>query len=286
MRRAAIVGPGRVGTALALALRGEAIVLGAAGGRDGSQQLFQQRTGVPLWDDAKALCKGADWVFLTVPDRSVVAVAESLASQGAFHSGQVVCHTAGSLDNSALRAAAAHGSATVALHPMQSVADPTLGRAAFTGAVCTLQGDEGAVTDASVLVEALGMRPWRVSAHDKARLHAASVLASNALLGLLALAAETAAGSLDREGRDLALSALLPLCRGTLQNVSAMGLPAALTGPVERGDVSTVQRHLGLLQGDALVAYRAFLPVLVRLGREKGSLQLSRASALLDLVRR
>ncbi len=272
MERAAIVGPGRVGTALALALRGLQEVLGAAGGGPARQERFREATGLPVWEDAAALCKAADWIFLTVPDGQVAAVCRELAAAGAFGAGQIVCHTSGVLDAGVLSAASAAGTQVLSLHPVQSIARPEAGRAAFAGATCTVQGDDGAALRAIELGRHLGMTPVRIDSGRKVSLHAAAALASNALVGLLAVAAEAAAGQgASAAQRDAALRQLLPLALGTLRNIEAVGLPQALTGAVERGDIGTVALHLEALQGQSADVYQAFLPVLARLAAEKGS---------------
>ncbi len=284
MERAAIVGPGRVGTALALALGGLQEVLGAAGGGPESQRRFAQATGLVL-SDAAALCRAADWVYLTVPDARIAEVCASLAAQGGLRAQQVVCHTSGVLDTSVLAPAAALGAEVVSLHPVQSIARPAEGRGAFAGAVCTIQGEDAVAARAEQLARALGMTPLRISAQRKPLLHAAAALASNALVGLLAVAAEAAAGPMaTADERNAALRDLLPLAEGTLRNVAAVGIPQALTGAVERGDVGTVQIHLEALSGLPAEVYAAFLPVLLRLAAEKGSPGALRAEEMLQLL--
>jgi predicted short-subunit dehydrogenase-like oxidoreductase (DUF2520 family) len=270
LERAAIVGPGRVGTALALHELQD--VRGATGGSPQRQERFCDVTGLPVWEDEVALCRAADWIFLTVPDSQVAALSETLAAKGAFRKGQIVCHTSGVLVAEVLSAAAAAGAQVVSIHPVQSIARPESGRDAFAGATCTVQGDEEVSERAISLARQLGMTPVRIDAKRKASLHAAAALASNALVGLLAVASEAAAGlNASATERDAALRQLLPLAQGTLRNVEAVGLPAALTGAVERGDVGTVALHLQALQGQSAEIYQAFLPVLTRLAAEKGS---------------
>ncbi len=282
----AIVGPGRVGTAMALALRDQMSMLGAAGGSQAAQDLFRRRTGLMIHPSAPELCRAADWVFLTVPDRAVRPLAAELGEAGAFRAGQVVVHTAGALPSEALRAAQAHGADILALHPMQSFADPELGPRLFDGITCTLEGTPGGRSAGEGLAYALGMRPWQVAAEDKPRLHAACSLASNALVALLSVAASTAAGSDDPARRAEALQALLPLSRGSVENLLRLGLPQALTGPVERGDLGTVEAHLDLLQGPAEEIYRTLGLVAVALAREKGSLPPPEADRLSAMLRR
>ena len=157
----------------------------------------------------------------------------------------------------------------------------------FPGSACLITRfitDHG-VAEAVELARALGMTPLRISAQRKPLLHAGAALASNALVGLLAVAAEAAAGPMaTADERNAALRDLLPLAEGTLRNVAAVGIPQALTGAVERGDVGTVQIHLEALSGLPAEVYAAFLPVLLRLAAEKGSEGALHAEEILQLL--
>ncbi len=282
----AIVGPGRVGTALWLALQGHVELLGAAGGSKAAQDLFRRRTGVPASSSVTVLCQAADWVFLTVPDRAVAPLAAELGAAGAFHPGQTVVHTAGALPSAVLSPAQASGAEVLALHPMQSFADPERGPALFQGITCSLEGTPRARQAGEALARTLGMHPWQVEPEDKLRLHAACSLASNALVALLSVAASTAAGSDDATKRQQALQALLPLSLGSVENLGRLGLPKALTGPIERGDTATVQAHLDLLQGLSEEVYRTLGRAAVALAREKGSIPTGEAGRLGAMLRR
>jgi predicted short-subunit dehydrogenase-like oxidoreductase (DUF2520 family) len=282
--RVAFVGGGRVATALTLALPSPYVVMGALGTGPGRGRGFADRTGRPLFSAPDELLTAADIVLYTVPDRLLATlVAEHVAW---FRPGQVVGHTSGVHSAAVLAPAADQGAARLALHPMQTISDPSRGRALFQGIVCTLEGDEEALAVGEDLVRAVGAEPWRVTAAAKPHLHAASVLASNALVALLAAAAESIAPFVPGTAEDPragALAALLPLAAGALENLRRQGLPAALTGPVERGDVGTVARNLAALGGEPRRIYRAFLPTLVALAKEKGSLSAAAGSEILDL---
>lgn len=286
MQAVAIIGPGRVGTALFLALSGRYELLGVAGGSRASQELFLRRTGRAVSPSSLALCLQADLVFLTVPDRAVAPLAAELGAAGAFHAGQIVAHTAGALPSAVLSPASDSGAELLAFHPMQSFAEPERGPDLFQGVTCSIEGTPRAREVGAELAQALRMRPWQVEARHKPRLHAACSLASNALVALLSVAATTAAAADGPKERQEALAALLPLCQGSLENLLRLGLPLALTGPVERGDAATVQKHLDLLAGAADDVYRALGLVAVDLAREKGSLGSDEAARLQEMLRR
>lgn len=282
MPAALIVGPGRAGTTLALALDRLGYEVQALGGGAEARARFRALLGVAPAADAFDLRRTPDLIVLSVPDRRIAPVAEELAQHGAFRPGQLVVHLSGALPSAVLAPASGLGAGVLALHPLVAFADPGLGLAAFTGAVCTLEGQPAPVERGAQLVQELGGIPWAVSPLQKTRIHAAAVLASNGVIGLLA--AGIAACAESPADRDKALSALLTLARGTLGNVAAHGLEGAQTGPVQRGDTSTVRRHLAVLSGEAADVYRALIGPLTSLAQTGGAIDQDVAQELLLLA--
>ncbi|EQD32582.1 oxidoreductase domain-containing protein, partial [mine drainage metagenome] len=157
-----------------------AYAIRAAGGSAASRGRYRDLLGEePLSDLAEAASCTADMCFLTVPDRHVAAVAAELAGLGAFSKAQLVAHLSGALPAQALAPAGTLGADLLGLHPLVAIADPSVGRDAFRGTVCTLEGSARALVRGEALVQELGGVPWRVGALQKARIHAAAVLASN-----------------------------------------------------------------------------------------------------------
>jgi predicted short-subunit dehydrogenase-like oxidoreductase (DUF2520 family) len=201
----AIVGAGRLGTALAAALRESgARVDGPLGrGADGA---------------------GADVVLLCVPDAEIAPAAAAIAP------GPLVGHCSGALDLAALG-----DREGFSLHPLMTV---TREGAPFGGAGAAIDGSsDRAVATATALAEAVGLRPIRIAPEDRAAYHAAASIASNFLVTLEAAAERLGASAgVDRE-------ALVPLVRAAVENWAALGPERALTGPVARGDEATVARQ-------------------------------------------
>ena len=205
--RWALVGRGRLGTALAAGMR-------AAG----------LRVDGPLGRGATAA--GADAVLLCVPDGEIAAAATRIAP------GPLVGHCSGALGLDVLGAHEGFG-----LHPLMTV---TAAGADFTGAGCAVAGStERALSAATGLARCLGMRPVAIADEDRPAYHAAASIASNFLVTLEAAAERLAATT--GVDRDL----LAPLVRATVENWAARGPERALTGPIARGDAATVarQRH-------------------------------------------
>ncbi len=250
MKRYSIVGAGRLGTALgaALARRGwqaEAIIDRDARAAGESRRIIGcGRASTSL----AAAAKAGGTVIIAVPDDAVGGVAAALARAKGSWAGRTVFHTSGLLSAAVLGPLARRGALVASLHPVQSFPRKDVPSSVFKGITWGLEGDAAAFDKAERIVRALRGNILLLSAKDKAIYHAACALASNALVALEWTAAEV----LGKAGVSLedAPGMLGPLVQGTLQNVKSFGLEKALTGPVVRGDVATVRKHLEALEGD------------------------------------
>ncbi|MGH2738956.1 MAG: Rossmann-like and DUF2520 domain-containing protein [Actinomycetota bacterium] len=268
----AIVGAGRVGTALAvhLAKAGHRIV--AASGRDGSRDRAQRfLMGVPFLPPAEAVA-AAEVVVLGVPDDRIAGVCADLAARESFRRRQSVLHLSGSVSLEALASARVAGSRVLSLHPLQTFPD-------VESAVEWLPGSAIAVTAEDAKGYALGERlasdaggrPFRLEDEKKPLYHAAAVFCSNYLTTV-----EGIAERLFREaGLDEPISMFAPLATATLENVVRLGPENALTGPAARGDAGTIRRNLEALETEApdtVPAYVALATAALRLAKESGRL--------------
>ncbi len=208
--RVGVVGQGRVGSALARALRDAGVDVEGPAGRG-------ERPA------------GCDAIVLCVPDAEIASAAEVMTAAA-----PLVGHTSGATPLSALAHA---GVPAFGLHPLQSFANPGVG---FAGAGAAVAGTTPeALEFATRLAERLGMTPFEIDDDGRAAYHAAASMASNFLVTLQAAAEAVAAGAgLDRE-ESRALFA--PLVRQTAENVARLGPEEALTGPIARGDEATVE---------------------------------------------
>jgi predicted short-subunit dehydrogenase-like oxidoreductase (DUF2520 family) len=204
-RRCAVVGDGRLGRAIAGALR-------AAG----------HAVDGPLGRGAR--CRGAEIVLLCVPDGEIGAAA------AAVDPGPLVGHCSGATGLGVIE-----GHEAFSLHPLMTV---TRDGAPFAGAGCAVAGaTPRALAIARELARSLGMAPVAIADADRAAYHAAASIASNFLVVLEAAAERLAAGA--GAPREL----LVPLVRATVDNWAAHGPEQALTGPIARGDELTVARQ-------------------------------------------
>jgi predicted short-subunit dehydrogenase-like oxidoreductase (DUF2520 family) len=223
-----VVGAGRVGTALAAALRDAGVDVEGPVGRG-------ER---PERCDAIVLC---------VPDAEIPAAAEVVTAAA-----PLVGHTSGATPLSALAPA---GVPAFGLHPLQSFAAPNpqgglTPLRVFEGVCAAVAGiTPEALEFATALAERLGMVPFEIDDEGRAAYHAAASVASNFLVTLEAAAETIAAGAgLEREE---ARALLAPLVRQTVENFAALGPAAALTGPIARGDEATVEAQRAAVEESA-----------------------------------
>jgi len=215
----------------------------------------------------------AEVLFIATPDGVIREVCERIARDGGFRAGQIVAHLSGALTSDVLEAARAYGAKVLALHPMQTFADPRQGARNIIGSYFSLEGDPEAVAFGRELVEAFSGRAFVIPKERKALVHAALCVASNYLVTVVDLAARMLERADVEKGEPL--EAMLPLIRGTVRNLERNGLPGALTGPISRGDAATIARHLKTMEELApefLALYRRLGEETVRLAREKGGL--------------
>ena len=238
-----ILGPGRAGLGLALALRRAGItVLGVHGRRRKPvPRGVRLSTGdLPPW------LGDVDVVLLAVRDDALPGLVRELACARALGRAQVVLHLSGAQPAAVLDPLRRRGAAVGAMHPLMTVsADPRHAAARFRGAAFALDGDPAAVRAARRLARALGGQPVAIAEGAKARYHAGAVFASNYVVALLAVAEDLLVAS--GFARHAARRALAPLTQASVDNVAAYGPARALTGPLARGDVRTLRRHLAAL---------------------------------------
>jgi predicted short-subunit dehydrogenase-like oxidoreductase (DUF2520 family) len=223
-------------------------------------------------DNAAAACL-ARVLILATADSEVAEAAGQLAASGALGPDHVVLHTSGGLGLDVLDAARSTGAAVGSIHPIHSFAspEPTLER--LRGTVWGVTVEPRALEVASALVEDAGGVAVEVREEDRPLYHAAAVVASNALVGVLGFAVTLLESAGLADG--LAERALVPLAEGTVANVAGIGVLEALTGPIVRGDVTTVERHLtalGAVDPQWASSYRALGRLTLDVARRRGSL--------------
>ncbi|HEY8524172.1 MAG TPA: DUF2520 domain-containing protein [Acidimicrobiales bacterium] len=222
-----IIGPGRAGTSLALALTRVGWEVAPMLGRG---------------DDVADAAADVQLLVIATPDDVINETAKAVEPVPST----VVAHMSGALGLSEL----APHPRRASFHPLVALPNPEIGAKRLLGAWYGIGGDEAVIDK---LVTALGGRSFALDDDDRALYHAAACIASNHLVALLGQAERIAAGL------EVPLEAYLDLARATLDNVAELGPRRALTGPAARGDEATIRRHLRALPADEREAYRGMV---------------------------
>jgi predicted short-subunit dehydrogenase-like oxidoreductase (DUF2520 family) len=271
-----VVGAGRLGTALALALSACGYSIASVVARRASSA---RRAASLLGAQTQALAASrlselppADILFITTPDDAIAATASRLAEtlqtetretgsasvRARARTPRVALHASGALSSDMLAPLRACGFHVGSMHPLIAVSDASAGAESLRRAFYCTEGDARAVRAARNLVRSLGGQSFTVATGDKALYHAAAVMTSGHTVALFDLATELLAHC--GLAPALARRALLPLLDSTLDNLSAQSIPArALTGSFARADAATIRQHLAALRAQtdrtALHAY-------------------------------
>lgn len=248
MRSITVLGAGKVGGALAIALsRGgnppNSVIYRSPSSIDKfSERLSKQTTLIP-WEKFNE--HGSEVLVIAAADPEIGKIAETLAENGRCW--PIVLHTSGSLSSSELMPCQIMGASVGSMHPLVSISDPVLGAERFQRSYFCVEGDEKAVAAASEIAEAVGAVTFTINTEYKPLYHASAVMASGNLVALIDIAAEmlSKCGLEQSEAKRY----LLPLVDSTIRNLAEQDTESALTGPFARGDVAAFRRHLESFNG-------------------------------------
>ena len=261
--RIAIIGAGRMGQGLgtALATRGQNVTLLGRRAQD---------VGPPfsLADAWAPALRSSSVVLIATPDSAVESVAGEVAGLGVIGSSHIVLHLAGPLDRGALAPLGTSGAGLGSFHPLQTVADPASAAERLIGAYAGLEGDDRALDMGKRMAKLLQMTPIVIPAGGKAKYHAAAVIAANFTVGIFGAAQRMAIeAGIDSE---TAARMYAPLLEGAVSNIISLGPAEALTGPIRRGDLSTIRLHLASLSARDQELYRTVGLAVLTLARVAG----------------
>jgi predicted short-subunit dehydrogenase-like oxidoreductase (DUF2520 family) len=254
----AIVGAGNLGSALARALHAAGYRITEIICREGGSQQRARRLAAQVRSRAVALQQAnfaAEVVWICVPDSNVAACARQLARLPDWK-GKIALHASGALASDELHALRRRGAAVAAAHPMMTFVRRS--SPSFAGTPFAVEGDPAAVRAARRMVRDLGGIVFGIRRRDKVLYHVWGTFASPLLIALLASAEQVALAAGVRS-QATARKRMLPILQQTLRNYGALGPADAFSGPLVRGDVATIRRHLRALSKlpDAKRAYVA-----------------------------
>ncbi len=245
--RIAIIGAGRVGSALAEALNEKGYRIVAIIDRDLSlAEKFRTQIQVEICSDSISKLIPVDLIFISVPDDSIGTVVNELKVE--FEKKNLsgfVFHTSGALTSDIFKPIQKHGISTASFHPIQTFFGEKRDYRKFENIYVGIEGEKKAILVAKKIVNHLGAKPLLIPKEFKPQYHLACTITSNYLNTLLFVVVDLLKEINYSEKETL--ETLFPLISTTLENIKENGLNKALTGPIARGDVGTVEKHLSIL---------------------------------------
>ncbi len=241
-----IIGPGNLGSALAveLARAGYPIryIVRRAGSKVTRPKVLARRVKAELVMLGEAPLD-TDIVWITVPDDTIAAVAKQLAPSQVWK-GRIVLHSSGALTSEELWSLWEKGASVASVHPMMTFVAGK--KPSWHGVAFAIEGDEEAAKVAHSIASDLGGNPFEIEKHNKVLYHAFGSFASPLVIALMSAMEQVAeaAGVPSAKAKEM----MVPLLRETLNNYLAKDAAGAFSGPLVRGDVKTVRKHLEQLK--------------------------------------
>jgi predicted short-subunit dehydrogenase-like oxidoreductase (DUF2520 family) len=254
--RIALVGSGNVASALAVSLRRAGYAIEAVVARSNTASLGKARRlakkvgsrAIRLADLGKSRFLRAEVIWICVPDSEIVHAARALGDKIAWK-GRIALHSSGALTSDELTPLRERGAAVASAHPLMTfvrAASFADSNAWLSGVPFAIEGDARAVRAARTMVADMSGEAYAIRKEHKAAYHSWGMFASPLLDALLATT-ERVAGLAGVGPKD-ARRRMIPILRQTLANYAALGAPGAFSGPIVRGDVETVRKHLKVLR--------------------------------------
>ena len=283
----AIVGCGKVGTSLGIWIsKAGYVITGVA-----SKSLSSAKKAAELIQTdrfsqtAEEITGDADIVFLTTPDGVISDACENISRNNGFRKNAVVLHCSGAHPSTILLSAKSCGATIGSMHPLQSIASIKTDINPFKDIIVSVEGEDDAIDTARQIASELGATCYTIKTDAKMLYHASAVVASNYLVTLLGLAFKLI-GVAGIAAPD-AYKVLKPLISGTLSNIEKVGIPYALTGPISRGDVETIEQHLDAIESkipELLSLYRTLGLHTIDIAKAAGTLSEEGAGKLNEVL--
>ena len=248
MRKVSIIGVGRVGGALAIALSKKGFTVENLIVRNSEtammvSDVLKRKPNIILFENFSEI--SSEIIFITAQDFEIENAAKNLAGKVKDNK-PIVFHTSGSLSSEILKPLKNIGCQVGSIHPLVSLSDPVFGAERFEDAYFCIEGDTEAVKTANEIVAALGGMSFSIETKYKTLYHASAVTACGHLVALI----DTAIEMLTKCGlsEPQAQVTLLPLIKSTIENLEVQTTAEALTGTFARADVKTFEKHLSALE--------------------------------------
>jgi len=244
MLKLGFIGAGTVGTALSVRLssKGYQVIAVSSRSQTSARKLAQAVSGCHALNNNQDVADAAELIFITTPDDAIASVASAIQ----WHRGQSVVHCSGALSTDILEPSKKLGTQVGSFHPLQTFASVKQAIENIPGSTFAVEAEEPLLSTLKDMATALDGHWIELKVNDRVAYHASAVIACNYLVTLVKLATDLWQSFNIPQSQ--ATQALLPLIRGTIHNIDTVGIPQCLTGPIARGDIETIKKHLDALQ--------------------------------------
>ncbi len=273
-KKIGIIGAGVVGTAIGVILNNKGYeITGVYDIKPESTRPLAERINCQICLTPEDVARSADVLFITTSDTAIQTVVDTLADRKAINRGHTLVHMSGAQSSEILDRAKEFGAHVLSVHPLQSFANPERAIEILPGTVFSIEGDRLAYDVAVCIVETLGGEYFFIDRKAKPLYHAGACVVSNYLVTIVDFGVKL----LESTGipKSMATRALMPLITGTIKNIENIGIPKSLTGPIARGDFSTIIKHLDCLEEmapDLMKLYSWLGFYTAKIAEEKGTI--------------
>lgn len=261
------IGPGKVGISLARYFNFKNIdVSGFYGRNTESLKEAASLTNLRIFLDLEEFIKENNVIIITTPDDVISEINNQISKYNLI--GKTVCHTSGSIPSDILSSAENSGASIYSIHPMFAFSNKFTDLELLNNIYFSVEGKNiDKNSDIIKLMDNLGNKYFTRNSDSSAKYHLASVIVSNLALSLFNVGTSylTELGLSENE----AFEALLPLINGNINNIKNKGYRESLTGPISRGDISPIKKHLSVLKDEDIEIYKTLSMNLLRLKAEK-----------------
>jgi predicted short-subunit dehydrogenase-like oxidoreductase (DUF2520 family) len=284
MQKIGFIGAGPVGTAFGVRLsqQGYEVIAVYDVSLAAAKRFAEKVTGSQIRETAQGVADMAEFVFITTPDDIIARVALQVNWRG----GQSVIHCSGACSTDVLKPAREGGATVGSFHPCQTFASINQAVENLPGSTFAIEAEEPLMSVLKEMANALRGGWLEVKAEDKALYHASATIACNYFCTIVKLAADL----WQNFGKSTAeaTEAFLPILRGSVNNIANVGLPGCLTGPIARGDLDTIRKHLNALTKRAptiVGLYKALGLETIPIALAKGTIDENVAEKLRELLK-
>ena len=235
------IGAGKVGFSMGKYLKDKGInVTGYYSRNENSSLEASLFTNPNQYKELKNLVEESDTIVISTPDDKILEVWNKIKNLSIKN--KFICHLSGSLSSNIFSNISHYGAYGYSIHPIFPISDKYNSYKSLKNAFITIEGDRKYINEVKLFIESLGNRTKVLEKSDKTLYHLASVISSNLIIGLINISLNYLKeyGFTEKE----AINALYPLIKENIEGINNKGVINSLTGPVERGDFNTINRHL------------------------------------------